>query len=77
MRVSAVASLLALLLSSSSFAQGLSDARGMTILPNPQAGGVDDATSLLVNPAGLGAVRGLELQAGWFGRNNDGVMAHL
>ena len=82
MRVFAVV-VSALLLSMSAAAQGLSDVRQTTVLPNSQAGAVDDAMSLLVNPAGLGAVRGFEMQAGWFGRNDgltfdhrgDGVLA--
>jgi protease-4 len=49
-------------------AQGLSDPRSGALLPNPQAAAVDDATALFVNPAGLGAVRGFELGAGYANR---------
>ena len=72
MRVFALVALAVLSVSSNAFAQGLSDARSGSVLPNPQAAAVDDATSLMVNPAGLGAVRGVELQGGWFGKN-DGL----
>ncbi len=56
--------LVSLLWSAASFAQGLSDTRSQVLLPNAQAGAVDDATSLFVNPAGLGAVSGVELSGG-------------
>ncbi len=69
MRVFALVVLAVSFVSSSAMAQGLSEARGGGVLPNPQAAAVDDATSLIVNPAGLGAMRGVELQGGWFGRN--------
>lgn len=56
------------LLSLPALAQGLSDPRSGALLPNPQAAAVDDATSLFVNPAGLGAVSGLEMGAGYQNR---------
>jgi len=64
-------------------AQGLSDARSQAAAPNPQAAAVDDATSVFVNPAGLGAVTGVELGAGYRSRatvggadqTGDGVIA--
>lgn len=49
-------------------AQGLADPRSGQVIPNSQAAAVDDATALLVNPAGLAFVEGLELQSGWQSR---------
>lgn len=49
-------------------AQGLLDPRSGAQLPNQQAGAVDDATAIWVNPAGLGAVGGFELGAGYSNR---------
>jgi protease-4 len=45
--------------------QGLDDPRSGLLLPQTQAAAVDDAAALLVNPAGLGFVDGLELGGGW------------
>lgn len=49
-------------------AQGLSDARSGAAFSNTQTAAVDDATALFVNPAGLGAVSGFELGAGYASR---------
>ncbi len=46
-------------------AQGLVDPHAGQVLPNSQSAAVDDATALMVNPAGLAWVEGLELQSGW------------
>lgn len=46
-------------------AQGLGEARTGQVMLNAQAAAVDDATALLVNPAGLAWIDGLELQSGW------------
>jgi protease IV len=54
------------LVASSAVAQGIPDARTGQALPNAQAAAVDDATSLLVNPAGLAWVDGVEWNAGMF-----------
>ena len=60
--------LLAVLVSSTQgLAQGLPDARG-SLVGNAQAAAVDDATALMVNPAGLANIQGLELQSGWLTR---------
>jgi protease-4 len=57
------------LLPLSARAQGLLEVRSDVPLPYSQAAAVDDATAALINPAGLGAVRGFELQGGWFTRS--------
>jgi protease-4 len=46
-------------------AQALPAARSDVALPQTQAAAVDDGTALLVNPAGLGSVTGVELGGGW------------
>jgi protease-4 len=46
-------------------AQALPAARSAVPLPQTQAAAVDDGTALLVNPAGLGFVAGLEMGGGW------------
>ncbi len=71
------------LASTSAAAQGLADPRSGTLLPNAAAAAVDDSTAIFVNPAGLGAVSGIELGAGYsnrffgvgFDHAADGVIA--
>ena len=57
-----------LLLSLTASAQGVPDARTGITLPSSQAAAVEDSTALLINPAGLAFVEGLELSLGAFGR---------
>lgn len=59
---------LALLASTGANAQGLSESRSDVLLPNSQAAAVDDATAIFINPAGLGAITGGELDAGYASR---------
>jgi protease-4 len=71
------------MLSSTGRAQGLPEVRTGIALPTPQAAAVEDATALLVNPAGIALVEGLELNLGAFVRTDgttgqsdvDGAMA--
>ncbi|MBM4280585.1 MAG: signal peptide peptidase SppA [Deltaproteobacteria bacterium] len=68
MRTSAlahVAVLFALASARPTHAQALDDARSGLGLPLTQAAAVDDAAAILVNPAGLAFIDGVELAAGW------------
>lgn len=62
--------LLASLASPAALAQGLPDARTGIQLPTSQGAAVEDATALLVNPAGLAHVEGFELNLGAFVRGD-------
>lgn len=55
-------------------AQGLPDPRTGIAYPTAQAAAVEDATSLMVNPAGLGNMEGFEVNLGGFVRS-DGTSA--
>lgn len=58
------------LLASTASAQGVPDARTGIALPMSQSAAVEDATALLVNPAGIAFVEGFELNLGGFVRTN-------
>lgn len=60
-------------LASPVLAQGLPDPRTGIQLPNAQGAAVEDATALLVNPAGLANVEGVEVNFGGFLRSNGGA----
>jgi protease-4 len=71
---------LALVVSVGVRAQGVPESRSGAALVNMQAAAVDDGVALLVNPAGLAAVEGLELGGGWFvrgGRNGTSVVSQV
>ncbi|MBI1947114.1 MAG: signal peptide peptidase SppA [Deltaproteobacteria bacterium] len=51
-------------LAGAAYAQGLPDARTGAVLPNAQGAAVEEATALLVNPAGLAYVEGSDLDLG-------------
>ncbi|HEY4222427.1 MAG TPA: hypothetical protein VGO62_13825, partial [Myxococcota bacterium] len=54
-------------------AQGVPDPRTGIVLPNSQSAAVEDATSILVNPAGLANLEGLEVNLGGFLRTDGRV----
>lgn len=57
--------------SPAAFAQAVPDPRTQIALPNSQSAAVEDATALLVNPAGIAFVEGFELNLGGFVRANE------
>ncbi|MCC7108172.1 MAG: signal peptide peptidase SppA [Deltaproteobacteria bacterium] len=63
---------LPLLLALPALAQGLPDARTGTTVPHAQGAAVEDASALLVNPAGLASIEGVELGMGALMRS-DGL----
>lgn len=63
-RVSLLVVLLGSALGAPSFAQGLPDRFSGTVIPYAGSAAIDEATALVLNPAGLAWVNGLELQSG-------------